>query len=130
MSVGLKLTPVPKAWDPDVLATLEARYRACQTFRIGRGRSHEALYVPDLTGAPIGTGPFGSAQVRSLTGLTSRQVRYWRYTGLVVPSVQATGGKPGKPALYSAEDVATLRGIKARLDAGCSTQAIHKAVRH
>ncbi len=125
MSVGIKLQPLPKVWDPDFVAWLENEYRRMETAKQAFRRLGSKP-VPDLTHRPISIGPFTSGQVRSLTGLTSRQVRYWRYVGIAVPSVQATGGKPGKPALYSAEDVQALRNIKALLDAGMSTQAVHK----
>ena len=43
---------------------------------------------------------FTAHQATRLTGCTPRQLRYWDQIGLVRPSVQSTGGRPGVPRLY------------------------------
>ena len=40
---------------------------------------------------------FTAHQATRLTGCTPRQLRYWDQIGLVRPSVQSTGGRPGVP---------------------------------
>ena len=62
-----------------------------------------------------------------LTGCTSHQLRYWDQVGLVTPSVQETGGRPGVRRLYSFRDLVALRVIKALLNEGLSLQKIRRA---
>ena len=59
---------------------------------------------------------FTSHQATRLTGCTPRQLRYWDQIGLVTPSVQQTGGRPGVPRLYSFRDLVALRVVKSLLD--------------
>ena len=61
------------------------------------------------------------------TGCTSRQLRYWDQIGLVEPSVQGTGGRPGVPRLYSFRDLVALRVVKSLLDGGMSLQRVRRA---
>lgn len=61
------------------------------------------------------------------TGCTSHQIRYWDQSGLVKPSVQATGGRPGVRRLYSFRDLVALKVVKAMLDGGMSLQRVRRA---
>ena len=70
---------------------------------------------------------FTSHQASRLTGCTSRQLRYWDQVGLVRPSVQGTGGRPGVPRLYSFRDLVALRVVRSLLDGGMSLQRVRRA---
>ncbi len=70
---------------------------------------------------------FTSHQASRLTGCTPRQLRYWDHIGLVKPSIQETGGRPGVPRLYSFRDLVALRVIKSLLDGGMSLQRVRRA---
>jgi DNA-binding transcriptional MerR regulator len=70
---------------------------------------------------------FTSHQASRLTGCTSRQLRYWDQVGLVKPSVQGTGGRPGVPRLYSFRDLVALRVVRSLLDGGMSLQRVRRA---
>jgi DNA-binding transcriptional MerR regulator len=70
---------------------------------------------------------FTSHQASRLTGCTPRQLRYWDQVGLVQPSVQGTGGRPGVPRLYSFRDLVALRVVHSLLDGGMSLQKVRKA---
>ena len=70
---------------------------------------------------------FTSHQASRLTGCTSRQLRYWDQVGLVKPSVQGTGGRPGVPRLYSFRDLVALKVVRSLLDGGMSLQRIRRA---
>lgn len=70
---------------------------------------------------------FTSHQAVRLTGCTPRQLRYWDHVGLVTPSVQSTGGRPGVPRLYSFRDLVALRVVKSLLDGGVSLQRVRRA---
>lgn len=59
------------------------------------------------------TGVYPIGVVRSLTGLSERQIRYYERYGLVRPA-----RTPGGKRLYSTRDVARLREIKAQMEAG------------
>lgn len=72
---------------------------------------------------------FTSHQASRLTGCTPRQLRYWDEVGLVKPSVQQTGGRPGVPRLYSFRDLIALRVVKSLLDGGMSLQRVRRAYR-
>lgn len=67
---------------------------------------------------------FSRQQVTALTGLTSRQLAYWRKTGLVVPQSYTEGGH----ARYSFTDLVTLRAAKRLLEAKVSVQRIRKCL--
>jgi len=62
-------------------------------------------------------------------GITYRQLDYWARTGLVEPSVRATGGS-GLQRLYSFRDVVVLKIVKRLLDTGVSLQNIRTTVQH
>jgi DNA-binding transcriptional MerR regulator len=59
------------------------------------------------------------------SGATKKELAYWALTGLVRPSVQ-DAGKPGRPRLYSPDDLARLRRIVERRRQGVSLQSIRK----
>ena len=48
-------------------------------------------------------------------------------SGLVQPSVQGTGGRPGVPRLYSFRDLVALRVVKSLLDGGMSLQRVRRS---
>jgi DNA-binding transcriptional MerR regulator len=70
---------------------------------------------------------FTAHQASKFTGCTPRQLRYWDSIGLVSPSVQKTGGRPGVPRLYSFRDLVALRVVKSLLDGGMSLQRVRRA---
>ncbi len=67
---------------------------------------------------------FSSRQVSGITGLTSRQISYWRRTGLITPSHQTPGGH----ARYSFTDLISLKAARQLLDAGASLQRIRHCI--
>jgi DNA-binding transcriptional MerR regulator len=70
---------------------------------------------------------FTSHQASRLTGTTARQLRYWDQIGLVKPTIQGTGGRPGVPRLYSFRDLVALKVVRSLLDGGMSLQRIRRA---
>jgi DNA-binding transcriptional MerR regulator len=70
---------------------------------------------------------FTAHQATRFTGCTARQLRYWDQIGLVRPSVQGTGGRPGVPRLYAFRDLVALRVVKSLLDGGMSLQRVRRA---
>ena len=70
-------------------------------------------------------GSFSRKQVTAITGLSSRQLSYWRKTGLVVPQGYSAGGH----ARYSFSDLIALRTAKRLLDANISLQRIRTCLR-
>lgn len=70
-------------------------------------------------------GSFSRKQVTAITGLSSRQLSYWRKTGLVVPQGYSAGGH----ARYSFSDLIALRTAKRLLDAKISLQRIRTCLR-
>lgn len=73
---------------------------------------------------------FTVQQACRLTSCTSHQLRYWDKVGLVRPSVQETGGRPGVRRLYSFRDLIALRVVKALLDGGMSLQKVRRAYKY
>ena len=69
-------------------------------------------------------GSFSRQQTAAITGLSSRQLSYWRKTGLVVPSSYTTGGH----TRYSFTDLIALRTARRLLDAKISVQRIRKCL--
>lgn len=63
-------------------------------------------------------------QVMSITGLSRRQLTYWRKTGLIVPQVKTAGGH----ARYLFADLVALKTAKQLIDAGVSVQRIRKSI--
>lgn len=70
---------------------------------------------------------FTAQQACRFTGCTSHQLRYWDRVDLLRPSVQRTGGRPGRRRLYSFRDLVGLRVIKSLLDNGMSVQRVRRA---
>jgi DNA-binding transcriptional MerR regulator len=70
---------------------------------------------------------FTAHQASKFTGCTPRQLRYWDSIGLVTPSVQTTGGRPGVPRLYAFRDLVALKVVKSLLDGGMSLQRVRRA---
>jgi DNA-binding transcriptional MerR regulator len=62
-----------------------------------------------------------------LTSCTRHQLRYWDQIGLLKPSIQGTGGRPGVRRLYSFRDLIALKVVKSLLDQGMSLQKIRRA---
>ncbi|WJW75987.1 helix-turn-helix domain-containing protein [Thiohalobacter sp. IOR34] len=65
-----------------------------------------------------------SRQASRITGLTPRQLRYWRETGLLSPSHRTAGGH----ARYSFTDLLALKTARQLRDAGVSVQRIRHCV--
>ena len=70
---------------------------------------------------------FTAHQASRFTGCTPRQLRYWDQVGLVRPSIQQTGGRPGVPRMYSFRDLVALKVVKSLLDRGMSLQRVRRA---
>ena len=70
---------------------------------------------------------FTAHQASRFTGCTPRQLRYWDQIGLVRPTLQQTGGRPGVPRLYAFRDLVALRVVKSLLDGGLSLQRVRRA---
>ncbi len=70
---------------------------------------------------------FTAQQASRLTGCTAHQLRYWDRVKLVTPTIQSTGGRPGKRRLYSFRDLVALRVVKSLLDNGMSVQRVRRA---
>jgi DNA-binding transcriptional MerR regulator len=70
---------------------------------------------------------FTAHQASKLTGCTPRQLRYWDQIGLVRPSIQQTGGRPGVPRVYSFRDMVALKVVKSLQDRGMSLQRVRRA---
>lgn len=70
---------------------------------------------------------FTAQQACRLTGCTPHQLRYWDRVNLVEPSIQGTGGRPGKRRLYGFRDLVALRVVKSLLDNGMSVQRVRRA---
>ena len=70
---------------------------------------------------------FTSLQAGRFTGCTGNQLRYWDKIGLVKPSVQATGGRPGVRRLYSFRDLVALKVVNSPLEGGMSLQRVRRA---
>lgn len=70
---------------------------------------------------------FTARQASRLTNCTPHQLRYWDSVGLVKPSIQGTGGRPGVRRLYSFRDLVSLRVVRGLLDNGMSVQRVRRA---
>ncbi len=67
---------------------------------------------------------YSRQQVVNVTGLTPRQLTYWRQTGLIIPTKQTNGGH----ARYTFTDLIALKTVKRLLEQGVSTQKIRKSI--
>lgn len=70
---------------------------------------------------------FTAEQASRFTGCTGHQLRYWDRVGLVKPSVQATGGRPGVRRYYSFRDLVELKVVRSLLEGGMSLQRVRRA---
>ena len=70
---------------------------------------------------------FTAEQACRLTNCTHHQLRYWDRVGLVKPTVQKSGGRPGVRRLYSFRDLVALRVVRSLLDNGMSLQRVRRA---
>jgi DNA-binding transcriptional MerR regulator len=70
---------------------------------------------------------FPAQQACRLTGCTAHQLRYWDRVNLVRPTLQRTGGRPGRRRLYAFRDLVALRVVKSLLDNGMSLQRVRRA---
>lgn len=70
---------------------------------------------------------FTAEQASRLSNCTHHQLRYWDRVGLVNPSIQGTGGRPGVRRLYSFRDLVALRVVRSLLDNGMSLQRVRRA---
>lgn len=70
---------------------------------------------------------FTAEQACRLANCTHHQLRYWDRVGLVKPSVQGSGGRPGVRRLYSFRDLVALRVVRSLLDNGMSLQRVRRA---
>ncbi len=67
---------------------------------------------------------FTSHQVCKITGLSARQLGYWRKTGLLSPEYRTSGGH----ARYSFTDLVALTTARRLIEAGVSVQRIRKCL--
>jgi DNA-binding transcriptional MerR regulator len=67
---------------------------------------------------------YTSRQVIAITGVTNRQLAYWRKTGLILPSKFTPGGH----ARYSFTDIIAVKAAKQLIDAGVSVQRLRKSI--
>ncbi len=70
---------------------------------------------------------FTAQQACRLTGCTPHQLRYWDRVKLIQPSLQNTGGRPGRRRLFSFRDLVALRVVRSLLDNGMSVQRVRRA---
>jgi DNA-binding transcriptional MerR regulator len=68
---------------------------------------------------------FSTHQVSRITGLSARQLSYWRKTGLLFPAMQTSGGH----ARYSFVDLVSLKTASRLIDAGVSVQRIRQCLK-
>jgi DNA-binding transcriptional MerR regulator len=67
---------------------------------------------------------YSCQQVMKITGLTRRQLSYWRNTGLINPQFQTPGGH----SRFAFADLLALKTAKKLIDAGVSVQRIRKSI--
>jgi len=67
---------------------------------------------------------FSRQQVAKITGLTARQLNYWRRTSVIGPSNTTKGGH----ARYSFTDLIALKTVKQLLGHGVSLQKVRKSI--
>jgi DNA-binding transcriptional MerR regulator len=67
---------------------------------------------------------FSTRQVCRITGLSARQLGYWRKTGFLSPAKQTHGGH----ARYSFIDLISLKTASRLIDAGVSVQRIRQCL--
>lgn len=67
---------------------------------------------------------YSSRQVIAITGVTHRQLAYWRKTALITPSHHSRGGH----ARYTFTDLVAIKAAKQLIDAGVSVQRLRKSI--
>ena len=67
---------------------------------------------------------YSCQQVMRITGLSRRQLAYWRKTGLINPQFQTSGGH----TRFSFANLLALKTAKKLIDAGVSVQRIRKSI--
>ena len=67
---------------------------------------------------------YSSQQVSRLTGLSARQIAYWRRTGLLTPHHLTQGGH----ARYSFRELVALRAARQLMDAQVSVQRLRSCL--
>ncbi len=67
---------------------------------------------------------FSTRQVCTITGLSARQLGYWRKTGLLAPAMHTHGGH----ARYSFVDLVSLKTASRLIEAGISVQRIRQCL--
>jgi DNA-binding transcriptional MerR regulator len=68
--------------------------------------------IVSLSGRRVALGAkYDSSCVKRLTGATDRQLRYWSHIRFVVPSIQDSEGRQGRPRIYSGSDVVRIYAI-------------------
>lgn len=67
---------------------------------------------------------FSSRQAASISGLSQRQLLYWRKTGLITPSHTTRGGH----SRYTFTDLLALKTSRRLIDAGVSVQRIRECI--
>lgn len=75
-------------------------------------------------GVAVPQNSFSRQQAAAITGLSTRQLGYWRKTRLVAPQTCTPGGH----VRYSFTDLIALRAAKRLLDANISLQRIRKCL--
>jgi len=70
---------------------------------------------------------FTAEQACRLSNCTHHQLRYWDRVGLVSPTLQGSGGRPGVRRLYNFRDLVALRVVRSLLDNGMSLQRVRRA---
>ena len=73
---------------------------------------------------------FTVLQACRFTNCPAHQLRYWDQIGLVRPSIQSTGGRPGVRRLYSFRDLVALKVVRSLLDGGMSLQRVRRAYKY
>ena len=108
------IVPAPSAGDPGQSRPQEtsANIRPVRLARIWKDNVEQA---------------FTAEQACRLSNCTHHQLRYWDKVGLVKPSIQPTGGRPGVRRLYSFRDLVALRVVRSLLDNGMSLQRVRRA---
>ncbi|HFD91693.1 MAG TPA: MerR family transcriptional regulator [Gammaproteobacteria bacterium] len=67
---------------------------------------------------------FTSRQAIQITGVTQRQLAYWRKIGLITPSQQTPGGH----SRYTFPDLIALKTAKRLIDGGVSLQKLRSSI--
>jgi len=72
---------------------------------------------------------YTTAEVANRTGVTARQLDYWAWKGILVPSTEVGRGR-GSQRLYSTEDLFQVQVIGKLLCEGWSMQKIHEMIKN